>query len=149
MGAIATSPSSSAWFFFSVRGAAAGEELRFELRGYSNQLTLFNKYDHRPVVRAIPLRPSFERLRSPAAVLPPDADAFHTLTFRHTVEAAEQTVFFAFTYPYPLERVRNVLGALERARPDNGATLVVHGQHQLRGLVVGVAENLAEYHYDH
>ena len=34
------------------------------------------------------------------------------------------------------------------ARPDERATLVVHGQHQLRALVVGVAEDLAEDHHD-
>jgi hypothetical protein len=52
------------WFYFSVTGAAAGETLVLEVPRASNQSALFS-HDYRPVVRAPPARPAWERLRYP------------------------------------------------------------------------------------
>ena len=52
-----------AWFHFSVRGAREGEELAFEVRGLANHGALFNTHGARPVSRAVPSRPAWERVR--------------------------------------------------------------------------------------
>ena len=39
------------WFSFSVRGAAPGRKLAFQIHGMNSQGNLF-KHDHRPVVRS-------------------------------------------------------------------------------------------------
>lgn len=103
----------STWFHFSVSGAAAGEELRFVIEGYTNQSALFNA-DHRPVVRALPSRPAWQLLRAPC-LLVPDSDGAGkcNLHMRHKVEQAGDTLFFAFTFPYPFNQLCRLLDSIE------------------------------------
>ena len=91
---------SRTWFSFSVRGAAPGRTLNFEVR-MSNQAKLFG-HDHRPCYRALPSQPTWTRLPQPTPCVVDGAttDSF-AIQITHTVDTpADDTLFFAFCFPH-------------------------------------------------
>lgn len=106
------------WFSFSVRGAAAGRTLTFDIHNMNSQGNLY-KHDMRPVYRSLPSKPEWERLSAPASysggknsdkyremrenraydATPGHLDGF-VVRFEHTVETDDEALFFAFCFPF-------------------------------------------------
>jgi len=101
------------WFYFSVRGVLPGSTLHFSVHNMNAQGKLF-KHDFRPVYRALPSRPQWERLRSPVATSGNKAEDNFVLHFRHTVECkTADLLFFAFSYPHGYDECLERLARLD------------------------------------
>ena len=103
------------WFHFGVRGAEAGTQLTFEVHNMNAQGTLF-KHDMRPVWRALPSRPQWERVRTPVETCGTKAEDNFVLTFRHRVDddaSPADVLFFAFCYPHTYADCTARLDALD------------------------------------
>lgn len=85
------------WFHFAVGGAAPGRVLTLVVHNMNCQGHLF-KHDMRPVVRALPSQPHWERVRYPTHTSGTKAEDNFVLRFRHKVETTD-TLFFALCYP--------------------------------------------------
>jgi hypothetical protein len=107
------------WFSFSVRGAALfeGRMLAFRIHNMNSQGALY-KHDMRPVFRALPSQPVWERLPLPATYSGGTADKYKemreksgvdgraydgdfSIRFEHIVASAAEgdTLYFAFCFP--------------------------------------------------
>jgi hypothetical protein len=85
------------WFHFAISGAAPGRVLTLVVHNMNCQGHLF-KHDMRPVVRALPSRPQWERVRYPTHTSGTKAEDNFVLRFRHKVETTD-TLFCALCYP--------------------------------------------------
>ena len=107
------------WFSFSVRGASLfeGRMLAFRIHNMNSQGALY-KHDMRPVFRALPSQPVWERLPLPPTYSGGTADKYKemreksgidgrmydgdfSIRFEHIVASAaeEETLYFAFCFP--------------------------------------------------
>ncbi len=88
------------WFYFSVSGGSVLQPLKLRVENLNNQGKLF-KHDFRPVVRSHPSQPQWERL--PVSVqhelYDPEQKLF-AISFTHRFATDNETVYFAFTFPY-------------------------------------------------
>lgn len=84
------------WFYFSVAGGRLGFTINLEIMNLNKQNLLFSS-DMRPVVKAVPSSPEWQRCQSTASTSMVDDD-FH-VRFRHRFEADGDVVYFAFSYP--------------------------------------------------
>jgi len=85
------------WFYFSVSGAAPGRVITFVVHNMNCQGHLF-KHDMRPVVRLLPSRSQWERVKYPTKTSGTKAEDNFVLRFRHKVETMDM-LFFALCYP--------------------------------------------------
>lgn len=102
---------SNAWFHFVVTGLPVSVVLRIQIVNASNHGGLY-KHDMRPVFRSNSTNQRWARLRNSVRFARQDDSA--QLYFEHTVEVADDKLYFAFTYPYTYSMVLNDLAALEK-----------------------------------
>ena len=101
------------WFYFSVRGARAGQKVIFNLLGYSKTKSLFRE-GMAPVVCSSG-RPYWERM-PPNSVYyyrSPRHDRQYVLSFPFCFERADETYYFALSFPYTYSYLQRFLFALE------------------------------------
>lgn len=101
------------WFYFSVRGARAGQKVVFNIVGYSKTKSLFRE-GMAPVVCSSG-RPYWERM-PPTSVYyyrSPRHDKAYVLSFPFCFERADETYYFAYCWPYTYSYLQRFLFALE------------------------------------
>ena len=88
---------SRTWFCFSVRGAPLGLDLLFDIR-MSPQKKLY-EHGMRPVYRSLPSSPDWRRVKHSTPYT--GTREACSIRLRHTVDTPpEDTLYFAFTYPF-------------------------------------------------
>ena len=92
------------WFHFSVRGAAPGRTLTFEIK-MTPQVKLY-EHGMQPVFRSLPSHPEWSRVPQDAhasCALPGATLDSFAIQITHTVSSAsssvDETLYFAFCYP--------------------------------------------------
>ena len=101
------------WFYYSVRGARAGQKVIFNLVGYSKTKSLFRE-GMAPVVCSSG-RPYWERM-PPNSVYyyrSPRHDKQYVLSFPFCFERADETYYFALSFPYTYSYLQRFLFELE------------------------------------
>ena len=101
------------WFYYSVRGAIAGQKVIFNLVGYSKTKALFRE-GMAPVVCSSG-RPYWERMPSNSVYYyrSPRHDRNYVLSFPFHFERADETYYFAYCFPYTYSYLQRFLFALE------------------------------------
>lgn len=87
------------WFYFGVRGLHAGTQVQFTIMNLSC-LRLFAWDEYRPVCRALPSAPEWQRVSS-EVTYEPNYAGYYRLSWSYQVRSADNDLFFAFTVPYP------------------------------------------------
>ena len=110
-----------AWFHFVVSGLQQGTVLKLRIMNASNHGGLY-KHDMRPVWKSMSGNKKWSRLRLPVKFSKVDGGAH--LYFEHTIDLADDKIYFAFTYPYTYTMVQDDLADLESKtydimRPDD------------------------------
>ena len=110
-----------AWFHFVVSGLQQGTVLKLRIMNASNHGGLY-KHDIRPVWKSMSGNKKWSRLRLPVKFSKVDGGAH--LYFEHTIDLADDKIYFAFTYPYTYTMVQDDLADLESKtydimRPDD------------------------------
>ena len=83
------------WFHFGVRGGRKGEMIHFTVCNMNKQNNLYG-HDMRPVVRCVPARPKWDRVRFSCTYSLADGD--FSVRFKHRFEEDGQDTYFAFCY---------------------------------------------------
>jgi hypothetical protein len=102
------------WFYFSVRGARAGQKVLFNILGYSKTKSLFR--DGMAPVVSTSRRPYWERIPPTSAYYyrSPRHDKQYVLSFPFCFDRANETYYFAFCFPYTYSYLQQVLFTLEQ-----------------------------------
>ncbi|CAK8999698.1 unnamed protein product [Durusdinium trenchii] len=112
------------WFYFAVRGGKVGMEVTFRLVNMAKSSSLFGDKGMRPVVWSEKSGRGWERGGSQVsyskstdedvkgAGLLSGRKVWFTLSFNYTFEHDEDTVFFAYHYPYTYSHLRGFLDCL-------------------------------------
>jgi hypothetical protein len=101
------------WFYFSVRGARAGQKVIFNLIGYSKTKSLFR--DGMAPVVCSSGRPYWERMPTTSVYYyrSPRHDRQYVVSFPFCFERAEETYYFAYCFPYTYSYLQRFLAAIE------------------------------------
>lgn len=102
----------STWFYFSMTGVPAGQNVRLTVRNMNAQKRLYGSFGMRPVVRSVPSRPQWERSKTRCTFsiadfeeeeeeeVSSDENKF-SISFTHQFEFGESEVtYFAFCFPW-------------------------------------------------
>ena len=101
------------WFYFSVKGARAGQKVVFNILGYSKTKSLFR--DGMAPVVCTSARPYWERM-PPQSVFyyrSPRHNKDYVLSFPFCFERADEIYYFAYCFPYTYSYLQRFLLALE------------------------------------
>ncbi|ELU13284.1 hypothetical protein CAPTEDRAFT_146236 [Capitella teleta] len=99
------------WFYFGVRGGSAGRVIKINIMNMNRQGKLYAQ-GHSPIVKTVPGRPKWERLRD--RPIWETVDNNFVLSFYHRfLEAKGATTYFAFCYPWSYEEQQNQLSLLD------------------------------------
>eukprot|EP01012_Entosiphon_sulcatum_P033713 TRINITY_DN4268_c0_g1_i1.p1 TRINITY_DN4268_c0_g1~~TRINITY_DN4268_c0_g1_i1.p1 ORF type:complete len:897 (+),score=98.87 TRINITY_DN4268_c0_g1_i1:56-2746(+) len=93
------------WFHFAVSGGRRGDRPTFHVMNLNSQVKLFS-CDMRPVVRVVPSQPQWRRVSQRVTYTCPKGSSTLSLHIPYTIEAENEEVFFAFTYPYSYEHLQ-------------------------------------------
>ena len=87
------------WFYFSVKGAKAGQKVVFNILGYSKTKSLFR--DGMAPVVCTSARPYWERMPPQSAFYyrSPRHNREYVLSFPFCFERADETYYFAYCFP--------------------------------------------------
>ncbi|XP_028996769.1 cytosolic carboxypeptidase-like protein 5 [Betta splendens] len=104
------------WFYFSVRGAAAGKVLKINVMNMNNQRKLYSQ-GMAPLVRTLPGKNRWERVRDrPTTEI---VDNQFILSFTHRLsEVRGATTYFSFCYPYSYSECQEMLQHLDGRYPS-------------------------------
>ena len=151
------------WFSFSVRGASLfeGRMLAFRIHNMNSQGALY-KHDMRPVFRALPSQPVWERLPLPATYSGGTADKYKemreksgvdgravdsdfSIRFEHIVASASEgdTLYFAFCFPESYTDVVAQLAWLDSLHDLPRAPVYPPGSASARAIAVSPAKAIA------
>lgn len=108
---LARADGTNAWFYFCVSRAKKETTLRLQIMNAANHSGLY-KQDMRPVYRCSSSGNAWARLKSPVK-FQRQTEKSATLNFEYTMEADDEVVYFAFTYPYGYNEVQKELDDLE------------------------------------
>jgi cytosolic carboxypeptidase protein 2/3 len=109
------------WFYFSVSNASKGQAIRFNICNFNKSVRLF-KLGMKPVYLSQkesdenlwkPVSGNIEFYRNSNAIDISKKLYFYTLSFSHTFEHPDDTVFFALSIPYPYTKLLDYLSTLE------------------------------------
>ncbi|XP_077286255.1 cytosolic carboxypeptidase-like protein 5 isoform X3 [Arctopsyche grandis] len=104
------------WFFFGIRSAPAGVLVKLNLVNLNKQGKMYSQ-GMAPVMRTVPGRPNWERIKDKPAYF--CDDNIFTLSFKfRTPENTMATTYFAFTYPYSYNELQNSLEAIDKKFPE-------------------------------
>ena len=111
------SDGTNAWFHFSVARVSKGTTLHFQILNVTSHSSLY-KQDMRPVFKSISNSNfNWQRIRQPVKFLK-ETERCSSLSFDHYFDAEDDTVYFAFTYPYTYTTVQNELEKLDEKQRD-------------------------------
>ncbi|XP_074541279.1 cytosolic carboxypeptidase-like protein 5 isoform X2 [Halichoeres trimaculatus] len=104
------------WFYFSVRGAAPGKLLKFNVMNMNNQRKLYSQ-GMAPLVRTSPGKNRWERIRDrPTTEI---VDNQFILSFTHRLsEVRGATTFFSFCYPFSYTECQEMLQQFDNCYPN-------------------------------
>jgi len=108
---LARADGANAWFHFCVSHVRKGTTLRLQIMNAANHSGLY-KQDMRPVFRCSSTKNTWMRIKSPVK-LQRQSERSATISFEHTVDCDDDTLYFAFTYPYSYQDVQRELDELE------------------------------------
>nr|XP_033795625.1 LOW QUALITY PROTEIN: cytosolic carboxypeptidase-like protein 5 [Geotrypetes seraphini] len=98
------------WFYFSVRGGMPGKLLKINIMNMNKQTKLYSQ-GMAPLVRTVPLKPRWERVRDrPVFEM---VDNNFVLSFTHRLLDCRGTTYFAFCYPFSYEDCQEMLKKLD------------------------------------
>ncbi|KAL0212474.1 hypothetical protein RCL1_006100 [Eukaryota sp. TZLM3-RCL] len=110
-------PRAKSFFHFSITGVSSNSNLEFTFENNSNHKNLF-KHDHRPVFSCSTCQTSFNRI--PNKVKYASQSSTFSLTFSFLFSCpSDHTVFFAWTWPYPLSRITSLCQSLVDSAPSH------------------------------
>ena len=116
------------WFHFSVSGIKKGETVRFNICNFHKPVQLFRK-GLRPVYLSVeekntlesewkPVQGEIEFYRNSDLSDTVRKVFWYTLSFSHTFNYQNDTVYFAFAAPYPFTRLLNFINTLPEENLD-------------------------------
>ncbi len=106
------------WFYFSVSGVPSGSTLSFRIMNMNKQHGLYAQ-DYRPITRALPGAPRWER--TPSGVHYEVVDGHFQLSWRHRCDGGpEALLYFAFCYPHSYSDCQTALGRLDATHRLHG-----------------------------
>ena len=94
------------WFHFGVRGGRKGEMIHLTMCNLNKQNNLY-AHDMRPVTKAMPSKPKWDRIKFSASYSVSDGEFI--LRFKHRFETDGEETFFAFCYPQVRRTPRSLL----------------------------------------
>ncbi|KAM6463013.1 cytosolic carboxypeptidase-like protein 5 isoform 3-T3 [Liasis olivaceus] len=99
------------WFYFSVRGGMPGKLIKIHIVNMNKQTKLYSQ-GMTPLVKTIPIRPRWERIRErPAFEM---AETQFVLSFVHRfLDCRGATTYFAFCYPFSYTECQDMLAQLD------------------------------------
>ncbi|XP_060129213.1 cytosolic carboxypeptidase-like protein 5 isoform X3 [Zootoca vivipara] len=99
------------WFYFSVRGGAPGKLIKIHIVNMNKQTKLYSQ-GMAPLVKTVPVRPRWERIRErPAFEM---VETQFVLSFVHRfLDCRGATTFFAFCYPFSYTECQEMLAQLD------------------------------------
>ncbi|XP_028581164.2 cytosolic carboxypeptidase-like protein 5 isoform X6 [Podarcis muralis] len=103
--------SNRSWFYFSVRGGAPGKLIKIHIVNMNKQTKLYSQ-GMAPLVKTVPIRPRWERIRErPAFEM---VETQFVLSFVHRfLDCRGATTFFAFCYPFSYTECQEMLAQLD------------------------------------
>ncbi|XP_060106961.1 cytosolic carboxypeptidase-like protein 5 isoform X2 [Heteronotia binoei] len=99
------------WFYFSVRGGMPGKVIKIHIVNMNKQTKLYSQ-GMSPLVKTVPVRPRWERIRErPAFEM---VDTQFVLSFVHRfLDCRGATTYFAFCYPFSYTECQEMLAQLD------------------------------------
>uniref|UniRef100_A0ABM5F8H9 tubulin-glutamate carboxypeptidase n=1 Tax=Pogona vitticeps TaxID=103695 RepID=A0ABM5F8H9_9SAUR len=99
------------WFYFSVRGGAPGKLIKIHIVNMNKQTKLYSQ-GMTPLVRTVPARPRWERIRErPVFEM---VETQFVLSFVHRfLDCRGATTYFAFCYPFSYTECQDMLAQLD------------------------------------
>ncbi|XP_063156044.1 cytosolic carboxypeptidase-like protein 5 isoform X5 [Candoia aspera] len=99
------------WFYFSVRGGMPGKLIKIHIVNMNKQTKLYSQ-GMTPLVKTVPIRPRWERIRErPAFEM---AETQFVLSFVHRfLDCRGATTYFAFCYPFSYTECQDMLAQLD------------------------------------
>ncbi|XP_061481919.1 cytosolic carboxypeptidase-like protein 5 isoform X2 [Rhineura floridana] len=99
------------WFYFSVRGGVPGKLIKIHIVNMNKQTKLYSQ-GMAPLVKTVPARPRWERIRErPAFEM---VETQFVLSFVHRfLDYRGATTFFAFCYPFSYTECQDMLAQLD------------------------------------
>ncbi|XP_072841714.2 cytosolic carboxypeptidase-like protein 5 isoform X3 [Pogona vitticeps] len=115
------------WFYFSVRGGAPGKLIKIHIVNMNKQTKLYSQ-GMTPLVRTVPARPRWERIRErPVFEM---VETQFVLSFVHRfLDCRGATTYFAFCYPFSYTECQDMLAQLDarfaehRLFPSSSSTI--------------------------
>ncbi|XP_062979748.1 cytosolic carboxypeptidase-like protein 5 isoform X2 [Elgaria multicarinata webbii] len=99
------------WFYFSVKGGVPGKLVKIHIVNMNKQTKLYSQ-GMAPLVKTVPARPRWERVRErPAFEM---VEAQFVLSFVHRfLDCRGATTYFAFCYPFSYTECQDMLAQLD------------------------------------
>nr|XP_056708356.1 cytosolic carboxypeptidase-like protein 5 [Euleptes europaea] len=99
------------WFYFSVKGGMPGKMIKIHIVNMNKQTKLYSQ-GMSPLVKTVPIRPRWERVRErPAFEM---VDTQFVLSFVHRfLDCRGATTYFAFCYPFSYTECQDMLEQLD------------------------------------
>ncbi|XP_054845298.1 cytosolic carboxypeptidase-like protein 5 isoform X4 [Eublepharis macularius] len=99
------------WFYFSVKGGMPGKMIKIHIVNMNKQTKLYSQ-GMAPLVKTVPIRPRWERIRErPAFEM---VDTQFVLSFVHRfLDCRGATTYFAFCYPFSYTECQDMLAQLD------------------------------------
>ncbi|XP_071835494.1 cytosolic carboxypeptidase-like protein 5 isoform X3 [Apostichopus japonicus] len=141
------------WFHFAVKGCPMNKLVKFNIMNMNRQGKLYNQ-GMAPVVKVLPQKPRWERIRDRPVCETVDGQFIMAFTYRF--EYRYSTVYFAFCYPFSYTECQNMLEELdqqfnhcqEAGTPSSLDSIYYHREllcHSLDGLRVDLL-TVSSYH---
>lgn len=99
------------WFHFAVKGCPMNKLIKFNIMNMNRQGKLYNQ-GMAPVVKVLPQKPRWERIRDKPVCETVDGQFIMTFTYRF--EYRYSTIYFAFCYPFSYTECQNKLEELDQ-----------------------------------
>ncbi|CAE1234033.1 AGBL5 [Acanthosepion pharaonis] len=100
------------WFHFGIRGASAGKLIKINIVNMNRQGRLYSQ-GYCPLVRTLPGKPKWERIRDKPSYETIDGQFILTFIHRFT-ELKGSTTYFAFAYPHSYLECQNQVSEIEK-----------------------------------
>ncbi|XP_013388601.1 cytosolic carboxypeptidase-like protein 5 isoform X1 [Lingula anatina] len=100
------------WFHFGVRGGSSGRLIKINIMNLNKQGKLYSQ-GHAPLVKTVPGKPKWERIRDRPTWENADKDFILSFTHRF-LEYRGATTYFTFCYPWSYQESQEQLEALDK-----------------------------------
>ncbi|XP_052776398.1 cytosolic carboxypeptidase-like protein 5 isoform X3 [Mya arenaria] len=104
------------WFYFGIRGWNPGRLIKINIVNMNRQGKLYSQ-GHSPIVKTVPGRPRWERIRDRPTFETVDGQFILSFTYRFP-EFRGATTYFTFCYPWSYTESQDVLQELDKKYTD-------------------------------